>query len=63
METDRGARAVLIIVGLSLVIGGIVLMAHPLYRRTLSAWLKGEKEASPIRQTNARYYPAVGAAR
>ncbi|MDZ4198577.1 MAG: hypothetical protein U1E27_04735 [Kiritimatiellia bacterium] len=51
---EKGTRALIWMLAIAVGIGGIVLIAHPLYRGTVRAWLRGQPAASPIRLSNER---------
>ncbi len=54
---DRGVRLLLYILCGALIVGGIVMLMHPMYRGTLRAWLSGDITAGPIWESNRSYYP------
>ena len=57
---DKGARALAILMLVSLALGALVLLLHPSYRKALGAQIRGHPEESPIWRSNAEYYPDVG---
>lgn len=56
---ERGAQALVKMMLASLVLGLLVLVFHPDYRAALLALRRGQPEASPVWQTNARYYTEI----
>ncbi|MBP7275712.1 MAG: hypothetical protein KBA51_05875 [Kiritimatiellae bacterium] len=56
---DSGAQMLLRILGVALVLGLIVVFAHPDYRNTARAMFRGEVESSAIWRSNAEYYSEV----
>lgn len=56
---DKGALMVARIVMAGVVMGFLVLIFYPAYRKTAQAIFQGQPESSPIWLTNERYYPAV----
>lgn len=59
MLMDTGARMLLKILGAAVLLGLIVVFAHPDYRDTARAMFRGEVESSAIWRTNAEYYSEV----
>jgi hypothetical protein len=57
MET--GARMLVRILGAALLLGLVVILAHPDYRDTARALLRGGAGASPIWASNEAYYREV----
>lgn len=56
---DKGALAVARILIAGIVLGFLVMIFYPAYRKTAQAIFRGQPETSPIWLTNERYYPAV----
>ncbi len=56
---EQGAKALLRILLGALVIGAIVVGAHPKYRATAAALWRGHPEKSPIWSSNSAYYSEV----
>lgn len=56
---DKGALAVARILVAGIVLGFLVMIFYPAYRKTAQAIFRGQPEASPVWLTNERYYPAV----
>ncbi len=56
---EKGALALLRILGISLLLGGIIVGIHPAYRATAQALWRGDVESSPLWTTNANFYEAV----
>ncbi len=54
---EKGARALAWLLMAACVIGIVVLLVHPDYRKTLKALALSESEESPIWQSNSDYYP------
>jgi hypothetical protein len=57
MET--GAKMLVRILGAALLLGLVVILAHPVYRDTARALFRGEAAASPIWASNEAYYREV----
>ena len=57
---DKGARALAMLMLVSLALGALVLVLHPSYRKAAVAQARGRPEESPIWRSNAAYYPDVG---
>jgi hypothetical protein len=56
---EQGAKALLRILVAALLLGAVVIAAHPRYRQTARALLRGHPEASPIWISNGAYYTEV----
>jgi hypothetical protein len=56
---EMGARMLLRILGAALLLGLVVILAHPVYRGAARALLRGEAGASPIWASNEAYYREV----
>ncbi len=57
---ERGAQALVKVLGAALLFGGLVLAFHPGYRAALLAVWRGEPAASPVWDSNRAYYPMIG---
>ncbi len=56
-SSERGGRALLVLVLIALVVGGIVVAYHPGYRAAFLSLLRGsDSSESPISRSNAAYY-------
>ena len=56
---EQGAKSLLVILCVALVMGAGVIAVKPSYREAFTAIVKGEPEASPIWTSNAAYYPDI----
>ncbi|MBR6022174.1 MAG: hypothetical protein IK066_07125 [Kiritimatiellae bacterium] len=56
---EQGAKSLLIILCVALVVGAGVIGAKASYREAFKAMWRGEPEASPIWESNAAYYPDI----
>lgn len=56
---DNGARAFVLMMVVSLLLGAVVVLAVPTYRNTMRALAAGMAEKSPIWKSNSEYYEAV----
>jgi hypothetical protein len=56
---DKGALMVARILIAGVVLGFLVMIFYPAYRKTAQAIFHGQPESSPIWLANERYYPAV----
>lgn len=56
---DKGALMVARILVAGLVMGLLVVIFYPAYRKTAQAIFQGQPESSPIWLTNEKYYPSV----
>ncbi len=56
---DKGAAMVARILIAGILMGLLVAIFYPAYRKTAQAIFQGTPEKAPIWLTNERYYPAV----
>jgi hypothetical protein len=56
---EQGAKAVLRILIAAMLLGAVVIVAHPQYRETARAILHGHPEMSPIWKSNGAYYSEI----
>ncbi len=56
---EKGAKAILIILAASLLLGALVILVNPLYRQTAKHLVNGTIAESPIWQSNKDYYPEI----
>lgn len=56
---EKGAKTILLLLAVSAALGLVVIAANPDYRKTLSAWLSGKPQESPIWKSNEAYYDAI----
>lgn len=56
---EQGAKSLLMILGVALLLGAVVIGVNPAYRKALASIWEGVPEESPIWQSNAAYYPDV----
>ena len=57
---ERGVRVLVYILCGAMLVGAIVLLAHPAYRSSLRAWAQGDITEGPVWQSNRAYYPQTG---
>ncbi len=57
---ERGAQALIKVLGAALLFGALVLAFHPGYRAALAALWRGEPATSPVWNANQTYYPMIG---
>ena len=57
---ERGAQALVKVLGAALLFGGLVLAFHPDYREALLSLWRKEPAASPVWNANQVYYPMIG---
>ena len=56
---EQGAKSLLMILGVALLLGAVVIGVNPSYRKALASIWEGRPAESPILQSNAAYYPDV----
>jgi len=56
---EQGAKSLLIILCVALVMGAGVIAIKPSYRAAFAAIVRGEPQASPIWESNQAYYPDI----
>lgn len=56
---EQGAKSLLRILLVALLIGGAVIGLKPAYRQAFIAILHGQPQESPIWQSNRAYYPDI----
>ena len=56
---EKGAKIVVYIIGIALIFGIFVIIAHPDYRQTFISLTKGESLDTTIWQSNADYYTEI----
>lgn len=56
---ERGAQALIKVLGAALLFGVLVLVIHPSYRAAIRATWRGQMEQSPVWESNRTYYPMV----
>jgi len=56
---EKGSTTLLIILIAALLLGGLVTLLNPMYRRSFAAQLAGKPAEAPIWKSNADYYPDV----
>ncbi|MBU0676513.1 MAG: hypothetical protein KJ626_00215 [Verrucomicrobia bacterium] len=57
---ERGAKAVVVILAVAVILGTLIMIFNPAYRGAFAAHLKSTPEDSPIWKSNTDYYPNVG---
>lgn len=56
---EQGAKSLLMILGVALLLGAVVIGVNPAYRKALASIWEGRPAESPIWQSNIAYYPDV----
>jgi len=54
---DKLVKTIAIMLASAALVGILIILFNPTYRKTAACILKGESTNSPIWQTNADYYP------
>ena len=54
---DKLGKSIAIMLASAALVGILIILFNPTYRKTAACILKGESTNSPIWQTNADYYP------
>ncbi len=56
---EQGAKSLLMILCVALLLGAVVIGVNPSYRKALASIWEGRPAESPIWQSNIAYYPDV----
>ncbi len=56
---ERGSKALAYILAGAMLLGLLIVVFHPDYRKTAQAMMRGEVEQAPLWQSNIDYYPEV----
>ena len=54
---EKGARVLVIIMAVALVLGGLVVAVSSAYRQSIRLTFQGNPQETPIWRSNAAYYP------